>query len=222
MTGHDHGLITINVSEADDAVREQRRAALKELYRTPLGHMRHEIAHCSWDRLIAGSPHSQPFRELFGDESADYGAALHHYYELGAPPDWGQRFVSAYASAHPWEDWAETFAHYLHIQDMVETASGFGVSLRPDHPDGEAMSTDLKNIDDHHRSFDRIIGAWLPLTYALNELNRGMGLPDLYPFVLSATALEKLRFVHSRGAQGFCYSSVTPEILKLVRSRSQR
>jgi hypothetical protein len=44
--------------------------------------------------------------------------------------------------------------------------------------------------------FDRILQNWLPLTYALNELNRGMGLPDLYPFVLSAPAIEKLRFVH--------------------------
>lgn len=196
MTGHENGLITVNICEADDAVREQHRVELKELYRTLLGHLRHEIAHYYWDRLIANSPRLQPFREVFGNETADYNAALQAHYRNGAPPDWGKRFVTSYASSHPWEDWAETFAHYLHIEDMVETASGFGMSLRPRHPDAKAMTADLKTVNDLDANFDRILEAWLPLTYALNEINRGMGLPDLYPFVLSNKAIEKLRFVH--------------------------
>ena len=112
------------------------------------------------------------------------------------PGDWQTRHVSAYAAAHPWEDWAETSAHYFHIVDSVETAASFGLTLRPKHPDAKAMTADPRNISQWEGGFDRILEHWLPLTYALNELNRGMGAPDLYPFVLSAPAIEKLRFVH--------------------------
>ena len=196
MTGHANGLITLNIAEADDAAREQRRMALRETYRTLLGHLRHEIAHYYWDFLIGDSPRRDKFRKLFGDESVDYQNALQAHYQQGPPPNWRQSYVSAYASAHPWEDWAETFAHYLHIQDMVETASSFGLSLRPRHPAAEAMTADLKEIDELEQGFDRILSAWFPLTYALNEVNRGMGLPDIYPFALSDQAVAKLRFVH--------------------------
>lgn len=196
IIGHSNGLITLAVAEADDDVREKRRVALKEVYRTLLGHIRHEIAHYYWALLIESSPWRPPFRELFGDDTADYSGALQSYYTQGPPPDWNLHHVSAYASAHPWEDWAETFAHYLHIRDMVETGSSFGLSLQPRHPAAPAMSTDLKNIDDASQSFDCIVTAWFPLTFALNEINRGMGLPDIYPFVLSGLALKKLRFVH--------------------------
>jgi hypothetical protein len=116
------------------------------------------------------------------------------HYEQGAPPDWQQRFVSAYASVHPWEDWAETWAHFLHMSDSIETAAACGLMLRPRHPDEPALVTppDARPAG----SFDRMVRDWFPLTYVLNNLNRGLGLPDGYPFVLSTPAIEKLRFVH--------------------------
>lgn len=196
LTGHENGLITLNIAEADDAEREKRRVSFHEPYRTLLGHFRHEAAHYYWDQLIANSSRLPRFRELFGDETQDYSVALKNYYDQGAPADWQSRHVSAYAGAHPWEDWAETFAHYLHITDTIETAAGFGITLQPKHPDAKAMTTDARKISGNGNSFDQILKTWLPLTYALNSLNRGMGLPDLYPFVLSPPAIEKLRFIH--------------------------
>jgi hypothetical protein len=196
MTGHNRGVITINIAEADDGERERRRVALGEPYRTLLGHLRHEVAHYYWDQLVSNTPHLARFRELFGDETEDYSAALQNYYRQGPPADWQSRHVTAYAAAHPWEDWAETSAHYFHIVDTVETAASFGMTLRPKHPDAEAMTADLRKVSRPGQGFDEILENWLPLTYALNELNRGMGLSDLYPFVLSSPAIEKLRFVH--------------------------
>jgi hypothetical protein len=196
LTGHKNGLITLNIAEADDAEREKRRVSLHEPFRTLLGHFRHEVAHYYWDQLIAGTSRLPRFRELFGDEIQDYAAALKNYYNQGPPADWQQRHVSAYASAHPWEDWAETWAHYLHLIDTIETATGFGISLRPKHPSAQTMTADPKSVSETEDSFDHILKNWMPLTYALNSLNRGMGLPDLYPFVLSAPAIEKMRFIH--------------------------
>lgn len=196
LSGHENGLITLNIAEADDAEREKRRTTLHEPYRTLLGHFRHESGHYYWDQLIANTAGHNRFRELFGDEQQDYSAALKTHYERGAPADWQSRFVSAYASSHPWEDWAESWAHYLHIVDTVETAAGFGVSLSPKHPAAKTMTVDIKKVSHPGAGFDRILKDWMPLTYALNSLNRGMGLPDLYPFVLSDPAVEKLRFIH--------------------------
>ena len=196
LTGHADGVITLNIAEADDPEREKRRVSFHEPYRTLLGHFRHEASHYYWDRLIAGSPQLPRFRELFGDEQQDYAAALKNYYEHGAPPDWQKRHVSAYASAHPWEDWAETCAHYFHIMDTVETAAGFGMKLHPKSPAAKSMTADATAVSVTEDGFDRILGTWLPLTYALNSLNRGMGLPDLYPFILMAPVIQKLRFVH--------------------------
>jgi hypothetical protein len=197
LTGHAQGVITINIVEADDDVREQRRVSLHEPFRTLLGHFRHEIAHYYWDLLVASVPgRLQRFRTLFGDERADYAAALARHYRDGAPADWSARHVSAYASMHPWEDWAETTAHYLHITDTIETAAGFGLSLRPKHPAARTMTAEPRQAAQPDAGFDAVLNAWFPLTYALNSLNRGVGLPDLYPFVLSAPAIEKLRFVH--------------------------
>jgi len=196
MTGHNDGIITINVAEADDSERERRKQALGEPFRTLLGHFRHEIAHYYWGELIANGPLLPQFRKLFGDDNQDYESALKNYYQRGAPFDWQKAYVSAYATAHPWEDWAETTAHYFHIVDTVETAASFGISLKPKHPDAKAMTANPKNIKDSDVSFSRILEHWMPLTYAMNELNRGMGLPDLYPFVLSPPVIEKLRFVH--------------------------
>lgn len=196
MTGHADGVITIALAEADDAVREQRRVSLHEPFRTLLGHFRHEVAHYYWDRLIAGSAWLEPFRERFGDERADYAAALEKYYRDGPPADWSMRHVSAYASVHPWEDWAETAAHLFHILDTIETAAGFGVALQPRHPAAETMTTDTRRAARPSAGFDVMLETWFPLTYALNSLNRGMGLPDLYPFVLPPPAIEKLRFAY--------------------------
>ncbi len=196
LTGHDNGLITINIAEADDAERETRRHAMNEEYRTLLGHFRHEVGHYYWDRLIKDSPHLDEFRKLFGDDRVDYGEALKRHHQNGAPADWRASFVSAYASSHPWEDWAETWAHYLHMTDTLETATVSGLSLRPMRPADPVLKADVADSGNLAAPFDRLIERWFPLTFVLNNLNRGMGLPDAYPFVLPSPAIEKLRFVH--------------------------
>jgi hypothetical protein len=197
MTGHFDGVITVDTAEADPAERERRRANMAETYRTLPGHFRHEIGHYYWARLFQDEGRLTAFRGRFGDERNDYGQSLAAYYSAGPPPDWRERFVSAYASAHAWEDWAETWAHYLHIVDTVETASAFGIAPRNRIGQGLSRAPDL-NFDPYRETnFDRLIEAWLPLTYAVNSLNRSMGQPDLYPFVLSPAALKKLRFVHA-------------------------
>jgi len=193
MIGHANGLITINLAEADDSERERVRGKMGELYRTLLGHFRHEIAHYYWDRLIADSPRLEAFRQIFGDERTDYAQALQTYYTNGAPADWREHFISAYASAHPWEDFAETWAHYFHMVDTLETANAFGLAVRPKLSKG---MTALVDFDPRHADLDRIIEAWLPLTFAVNSLNRSMGVPDLYPFVLSPAVIAKLSVVH--------------------------
>lgn len=194
LTGHADGVITLNVAEADDAERERRRQQLHEPYRTLLGHFRHEAGHYYWDRLIRNGPRLESFRKLFGDEQKEYARSLEEYYQQGPPADWQARFVSAYAGAHPWEDWAETWAHYLHMSDTLETAAACGLSLRPLRPDEPALREAPSR--GASGSFDPLIDNWFPLTYLLNNLNRGLGLPDGYPFVLSTPAIDKLRFVH--------------------------
>jgi hypothetical protein len=197
MTGHASGLITINLAEADDAERERARNQMGEPYRTLLGHFRHEIAHYYWSRLIENSNRLQEFRDLFGDEQQDYGAALQKHYAEGPPADWPTHFVTSYASAHPWEDFAETWAHYFHMIDTVEIAHAFGMTVRPRVPSGAELATKI-DFDTYVAAMDRIVEAWLPLTFAVNSINRSMGLPDLYPFVLSPTVIAKLTFVHDR------------------------
>jgi hypothetical protein len=201
LTGHDEGVITVNIDEADDVQREKRRLSMHEPYRTLLGHFRHEIGHYYWDRLIKNSPRLDDFRRVFGDERYNYDAALRQHYDNGPRPNWNEHFVSAYASVHPWEDWAETWAHYLHMTDTLETAASFGMSLEPARKADPAMPRQpLKPA--HDQTFDEIINNWFPLTYALNSLNRGMGLSDAYPFILSPAAVHKLRFVHETICQG--------------------
>ncbi|MEZ5363942.1 MAG: putative zinc-binding peptidase [Bryobacterales bacterium] len=190
-TGHKDGVVTIDAAEADPAEREQRRSSMREPLRTIAGHFRHEIGHYYWE-MFRNDQWLADFRALFGDETRDYGQALQAHYQNGPPPNWRDQFVSAYASSHPWEDWAETWAHYLHIVDTMETAYAFGVQPK-DWPVAAAeLGSDPYDVQD----FDSLIEAWLPLTYAVNSLNRSMGQPDLYPFVLSKTAVDKLRFVH--------------------------
>jgi hypothetical protein len=195
MTGHANGVITISLAEADDAERERRRCQMQEPYRTLLGHFRHEIGHYYWDRLVFGSEKLDEFRQLFGDERTDYAQALQRYYASGAPADWSQNFVSAYATAHPWEDFAETWAHYFHMVDTLETAGSFGLTVAPKASKGLAARI---NFDPHRADMAQLVDAWIPLTFAANSMNRSMGLPDLYPFVLSPEAIRKLSFVHER------------------------
>ncbi len=198
LTGHDNGLITINIAEADDVERERRRHAMGEPYRTLLGHFRHEVGHHYWNVLIENDPSIEHFREIFGDERRDYGEALKAHYANGAPADWQNHFVSSYASAHPWEDWAETWAHYVHIVDTLETASAFGLRVRPRITRGPELSAAIEFDPHAEPDLNRLIGAWLPLTFAVNSLNRSMGQPDLYPFVLAPEVIGKLHFVHER------------------------
>lgn len=203
LTGHDEGVITINIAEADGVERERRRKELHEPYRTVLGHMRHEIGHFYWDRLIRDTSEVEEFRRLFGDERADYGAALEAHYANGAPADWSARFISAYASAHPWEDWAETWAHYLHMFDTLETAAACGVSLRPKRKDEPSLPKAPDVSTAKGVPFSRMVDSWFPLTYMLNELNRGLGQADAYPFVLAQPIIDKLAYVHDViGRQG--------------------
>jgi hypothetical protein len=206
LTGHDNGLITINIAEADDVHRERERTRQNEPYRTLLGHFRHEIGHYFWDMLIANGASLEAFRDLFGDERADYQKALDRHYAEGPPAHWEQSFISAYATMHPWEDWAESWAHYLHMVDALETAGAAGLALRPQRSDEPRMQPPRDPLDPHSRDFDAMIESWLSLTYVLNNLSRGLGLPDSYPFVLSAPAIVKLRFIHrivdqNRGSQ---------------------
>ncbi|WP_066094898.1 zinc-binding metallopeptidase family protein [Xanthomonas massiliensis] len=198
LTGHADGVITLNVAEADDAVREKARAAMHEPYRTLLGHLRHEIGHYYWDLLVAGTPWLAPFRGLFGDERADYAQALQRHYDQGAPADWEQHFISAYASMHPWEDWAETWAHYLHIDDTIATANAYGLQLADTELEYRPFTApalyDPDAPDAAH--FLECINDWVRLTGVLNELSRSMGVNDFYPFVMPAAVVAKLQFVH--------------------------
>jgi hypothetical protein len=198
LTGHDNGHITLNIAEADNPGRERLREQLGETYRTLLGHFRHEIGHYYWDVLVRDTGELAAFQKLFGDSGADYNTELKRHYQQGPPPDWQSGFVSAYATVHPWEDWAETWAHYLHIVDTLGTARAYGLALRPEPVGLPRTPRDLtltaKRLD--FDDFEDLVGAWFPVTFALNSLNRGMGLPDLYPFVLSERAIEKVRLVH--------------------------
>jgi hypothetical protein len=204
LTGHDNGLITLNIAEADDAERERRRHDMSEPYRTLLGHFRHEIGHYYWNVLVRDDLSIERFRQIFGDERSDYGEAIKAYYANGPQADWQNAFVSAYASSHPWEDFAETWAHYLHIVDTLETANAFGMRVRPRIGTGQELAAEV-DFDPHQtEDLDRLVAAWLPLTFAVNSLNRSMGQPDLYPFVLSPPVIGKLAFIHERihAAQG--------------------
>jgi hypothetical protein len=198
LTGHNNGLITLNIEEADDAQRERIRAKMREPYRTLVGHFRHEVGHYYWGRLIHNSKWLDSFRALFGDERADYAAALRWNYEQGPQLNWPENYVSAYASIHPWEDWAETWAHYMHMVDTLATAMSLGLK-----PENVAMPFDPFTADALYPAerddarFLSFLNAWLKLAAVLNELSRSMGQPDFYPFALPRAAVSKLHFVHT-------------------------
>ncbi len=197
LTGHDNGLITINIAEADDIEREMARKNMAELYRTLIGHFRHEIGHYYWDRLIKDTNKQSDFRKVFGDETRDYTDSLQKYYQHGTSSNWNQNYISSYAAAHPWEDWAETWAHYMHIMDTLETSFSFGLSIHPHlAKKSKDHNTDLTRDPYTLKNFNDIIAMWLPVRYMMNSLNRSMGLKDAYPIIIPAKVFNKLSFIH--------------------------
>ncbi len=198
LTGHEQGVITLNVEEAEDAVRERIRAEMREPYRTLVGHFRHEVGHYYWDQLVIGTPWIDAYRDLFGDERDSYALALRSHYENGPPADWASRYVTSYASAHPWEDWAETWAHYLHMADTADTAMSFGVDAANVEVSNDLFEpADLWQPDHPGATkFLEFLNGWVRLTNVLNELSRSMGQPDYYPFVLPRATVGKLQFIH--------------------------
>ncbi|WP_323794145.1 zinc-binding metallopeptidase family protein [Nocardioides sp.] len=184
VIGHQNGLITIDLAESDDAYREKIRSKLDEPYRTMLGHFRHEFGHYAEWQLVRGDERMARCRELFGDESADYQESISRHYDEGPPDDWKRSYISTYATMHPFEDFAETWAHYLHICDAIETAREYGLVT-------------IGGIDAFSSFRDVVTGVWVPLSIALNQMNRSMGKDDIYPFVIPGPVLDKLDFVAS-------------------------
>ncbi|GAA2000250.1 putative zinc-binding metallopeptidase [Microbacterium ulmi] len=187
MIAHADGVVTIDLAEGDDSHRERVRSTLAEPYRTMLGHFRHEIGHYYEWQLVERAADPAVLaqcRALFGDETADYASAVQRHYDEGPPRGWAQTYISSYATMHPYEDFAETWAHYLHICDTIETAVSYGL-VPPADLVGRARFRDL------------VTQVWVPLSTALNLVNRSMGKDDLYPFVLADPVLDKLDFVAS-------------------------
>lgn len=178
-TGYLGGIITINTLEADDAEREAQRLQLNENYRTVLGHLRHESGHYYWQRLNPDDNTRAAFIEMFGEENGSYKIALERYYADGPVQGWQNRYISAYASAHPVEDWAESWGHYLHIYDALETAAAHGLTY--------AGPAEL--------GISERIALWRGLSVTLNELTRSVGRGDAYPFLLNSEVEKKLVFV---------------------------
>lgn len=190
LTGHAGGVITLDLMEADDVHREATRVSFGEPWRTLLGHLRHEAAHYLHHRWIAGQPALEaPWREAFGDERDDYAGALQRYHDEGPAPDWATRCISAYASAHPHEDWAETCAHLMLIVDAVETADAWGLRLASRASSAEPAADALSD----GRIDELLLAHWLPVARFVNAMNRSIGLPDAYPFQLPDAVLHKMR-----------------------------
>ncbi|MEO5682459.1 MAG: putative zinc-binding peptidase [Chitinophagaceae bacterium] len=200
ITQHDNGRIELNINEADEAQRVKNKLDLGERYRTLLGHFRHEIGHYYWDVFYKkDETAAQQFRDMFGDERIDYNTALQQYYANGPAADWNNHFISQYATSHAWEDWAETWAHYLHLMDTLETAYSFGIALDPRKAKEEqALKATIDQDPYSIENFDDIIALWIPLTFAVNSLNRSMGHPDFYPFVIAGPVIAKLKFIHDQ------------------------
>ena len=193
MTGHARGVITILISEANNAEREKRRKALDEPYRTLIGHLRHEVGHYFWKRLIfTNQKVLDEYRAIFGDERLSYADSLEAYYKKPNDNNWQANFISQYATAHSWEDWAETWAHYLHIMDMEETAFFFKLKVGMDNETETKVSVDPYSV----QNFDEIVKTSVPLTFAVNSISRAMGHQEVYPFTLTPSIIDKLKFIH--------------------------
>ena len=203
FTGHNCGHITINLAEANDVARSHTKLAMGENYRTLLGHFRHELGHYYFDKLIAGYPEKHALcKRYFGDDELSYQDALDKHYKNGAPKNWSENFISEYATMHPYEDWAETWAHYMHIIDTLETAQNFSItgSTSSNAEDTEEVE-DLNLPQDAYffrsqTSITNILDTWIDFSVILNSLNRSMGMNDAYPFVLTDPVRTKLSFVH--------------------------
>jgi hypothetical protein len=206
-TGHLNGVITVNLEEADDTYRQINRQQLGESSRTLLGHFRHESAHYLWQRQLSELPWGDPlrlaFRERFGDEWKDYANSLSGYYERGAPAGWDQDFITAYASSHPWEDWAETWAHYLQIVDGLETCEGLGIQVK--HialplvtlpVEAGFLPTILPSTGEEEGEFLAWLQRWMCMSTMLNEISLSLGEGSLYPFVISVRVAQKLRLAN--------------------------
>jgi hypothetical protein len=182
IMGHNRGAVTIDLAEGDDVIRVKMQREFREPFRTMLGHFRHEIGHYYEMLLVRDDDTIERTRAMFGDETAPYQAAIERHYRDGPPRGWEASYISSYATMHPFEDFAETFAHFLHIRDAVDTAGNFG----------------LIEVDDDSTEFgDLVRHTWIPLSTALNQINRSMGRSPLYPFVLPEPVLRKLEFVAS-------------------------
>ena len=223
LTGHADGLITMNVAEADNDYREHNREALKEPYRTVLGHLRHEVGHYYWNRLVWDTEWLPRFREMFGDERADYGEALKRNYSEGPPADWATRCISSYASSHAWEDWAETWAHYMHLRSTLQTAASYGLDITRARVLITPFSPEVLDDQDSKESlaFLTWVNAWVILTAVLNETARSMGQPDIYPFVLNPGVVTKLSFIHSVVAESAAHGQVARVSKRKIRARKR-
>lgn len=181
-TGHENGLITINLAEADSVHRERLRVQFGEPQRTLIGHMRHEVGHYidwAWASRVA----AKKYHSLFGDPDAvDYSEAMKRHYEQGPPTDWHDNHASAYATMHPWEDFAETVNLYLDIMAIATTANdigGQGLDLSPE--------TDAA----------KLVKSVLDIVIQVSEYNFDLGLLPLLPERLSPMVVHKLSYVHS-------------------------
>src|ERR1700722_16866268 len=215
MTGHEDGLITVALDEADDAEREKRRTSMHEPYRTLLGHFRHEVGHYYWDILVQDANQLEGCRRIFGDEQQDYAQALQKHYANGAPPNWQDNFISAYATSHPWEDFAETWAHYLHIVDTLEMARAFGMYVHPRLARSGEHDAQVDFDPFLVREPQALIDTSIPLSNALNNLHRTMALQDIYPFILSPPVVEKLSAIHD-----FIHGNKLPEKAPVTANNS--
>jgi hypothetical protein len=200
IIGHAGGVITIDVVESLDDYRETLRIRLGEPYRTMLGHFRHEVGHYYQNLLVetgsGASAHLAECRRIFGDETVSYSDAIARHYAYGAPEEWRETFISEYATMHPWEDFAECFAHYLHITDTIDTSREAGMVLHADRvrfaAPGDVMP--LESYADV--PVERLLSDWHWLSLLFNRANTAMGKNPMYPFEISPAVVTKLGFVH--------------------------
>ena len=202
-TGHLSGVITVSLEEADDTWRQINRQQLGEASRTLLGHFRHESGHYLWYRCLSrldwDHPWRMAFREVFGNEALPYSEGLARHYQYGPPSDWQQNYISAYSASHPWEDWAESWAHYLQMVDGIETCEQLSIRAEPAAaqpgiiPLPDVLGTRSAAED---ASFHALLQRWISLVTTLNEISRSFGAPFLYPYVISPAVARKLRLVH--------------------------
>jgi hypothetical protein len=196
IIGHANGVITIDLAETLDAHREALRVSLGEPYRTMLGHLRHEVGHYYQGVLVDTDERWEECRRLFGDERASYQEAIARHYADGAPTGWVASYISEYATMHPWEDFAETFAHYLHITGTLATAARTGVTLQADRVQTNVTTDVVPRTSYADTDMATILWDWYWLSQMFNRVNQSMGQRDLYPFAITTPVVEKLAFLH--------------------------